>query len=263
MRTATPSFVSVDKLGLKTSQGTVFNDLSFSAEKGQLISILGEPNSGKTAMLLCMCGRMKPTTGNCYIATYNVQKDFRHIRHMSQISLIPGLNDVQPFLKVKNITAAELSLDGKHGDRKHTDEYLKKWDFYDRINIRFDKLNVYDSCLFGIILAMAGDPELLIVDDIQTDLTQRESIKITKLLKKIATETGTTVLFACSEYRIAQYADAVVIVSQSKLEQRSLVLKNEPDAKTIPIVGYANGVKNDKNTAKTKTNSNTLRKERA
>ena len=255
MQTATPSFVSVDRLGLKTPRGYVFKNLSFSAEKGQIISFFGGPGSGKTAMLLSMCGRMKPTEGNCYVATYDINKDFRHIRHMSQISFIPGLNDVQPFLRVRSITAAELALVGKRGDKKHTDAYLKSWNFYDRLNIRFDDLKVYDRNIFGIILAMTGDPDLLIVDDLQADLTQHESIKIAELLKKIAREKNITIFFGCSEYDIADHADGLVVVSKDAISQRNAVIRDNPDLEAVPIIGYANDAKMAGNNGRAASNA--------
>ena len=255
MQTATPSFVSVDRLGLKTSRGYVFKNLNFSADKGQTVGFFGGPGSGKTAMLLSICGRMKPTEGNCYVATYEINNDFRHIRHRSQISFIPGLNDVQPFLRVKNITAAELALVGKRGDKKHTDAYLRSWNFFDRLDVRFDDLKVYDRNIFGIILAMTGDPELLIVDDLQTDLTQHESIKIVNFLKKIAVEKNIAIFFGCSEYDIANYADKLVIVSKDAVSQRNAVLRDNPDLEAVPIIGYANDVKMAGSNAKVGDNS--------
>lgn len=242
MPTATPSFVHVEKLGLKTGQGHVYENLSFSAEKGQVVCLFGVQGSGKTAMLLSICGRMKFTSGEAKVAGWDVHRNFRRVRRISQISLIPGLNDVQPFLSLGNIVAAELALVGKHGDRAATDAYMKEWGFYDKRKMRFEDLHAYDVELFGIMLAMTGDPELLVVDDVHTELTQHQSIEIVCYLKELARKHDMAVLVACSEFDIANHADGLVIVDEHARDMRAAVLRDKPDTVPVPIIGYANNV---------------------
>ncbi len=242
MPTATPSFVHVEKLELKTSQGSVYENLGFSLEKGQTACLLGGQGSGKTAMLLSVCGRMKFTGGSAQVAGWDVRESFRRVRRISQISFIPGLNDVQPFLALKHIVAAELALVGKRGNKATTDAYMKEWGFYDKLKTRFEDLNAYDRAVFGIVLAMTGDPELLVVDDIQTELTQHESIKLVDHMRDIARARDIAVLFGCSEYDIANHADGIVIVDAGAQAQRKAVLRDNPDLVPAPVIGYANHV---------------------
>ncbi|MGI6032808.1 MAG: ATP-binding cassette domain-containing protein [Coriobacteriales bacterium] len=237
-------FVSVEGLSVKTPMGSVYENVNFRLEKGTVACIFGNQGSGKTSLLLTMSGRMKPSAGDAKVGEYRLTKDFRRIRRMSAISFIPGINDVQPFLQLKRIAAAELALVGKRGNKANTDAFLKDWGYYEKRDVHFNDLNSYESTVFGIMLAMAGKPELLLVDDVQADLTQYESKKVVALLHDTAESFGTTVLFGCTEYEIARNADGLVIMSEEAASQRRAVLRDEnlsvADAK--PVFGYGNDV---------------------
>lgn len=237
-------FVKTEGLSLKTPVGPVYEGVSLEVERGKVCCIYGEQGSGKTSLMLTLCGRMKPSRGRATVAGHDLHKKYRLIRRMSGLSFIPGLNDVQSFLEVKRITAAELALAGKRGNKTNTDKYLKDWGFFDKKEVKFKDLDSYDTCLFGILLAMCGDPELLVVDDVQTNVTQHQSIKIMGYLKEIAAKRGTTVLVGCSEYEIARQADCVVVMGEEAESQRRAVIRElaVPLSQMCPVVGSGNGV---------------------
>lgn len=237
--------IEVEGLSMRTAMGAVYNDVNLSVNRGQVCCIYGDRGSGKTAFLLSVCGRMKYNKGTIRVDG-EAAKPAR-MRAGSAISFIPEVNAVQPFLEIKHIMAAELALNGVRGNKANTDAYFEKWGFFDLKEVRFKELDSYDAARFGVILAMASNPELLIVDDVQADLTQHQSRKLVAWLKGIAAEYGTTVLFACTEYEIARRADGVVVMSEGAEAQRRAVLRDEnlslSDA--IPVFGYGNGVNID------------------
>lgn len=238
-------FISVSGLGLRTPVGTVYEDVGFAVGRGQVCSIFGDNGCGKTSLLLTVCGRMKPSVGTGWVAGFDIRHQYRRIRRLSAISFISGINDVQPFMSVHDLLAAELSLNGFKGSRAATEDFLEKWEFLDRKDTRFRDLVPFDEALFGIMLAMAARPQLLVVDDVQTDLTQHESLKLVGKLEQLAEIEGTTVLFACSEYEIARHADCIVVMSDAAAAQRRAVLRDVdiPLAQRVPVVGSANGAR--------------------
>ena len=235
-------FMSIRELKLKTPLGTVYEQVSFDVGKGQVCALYGGAGSGKTSLLLTACGRMKPSGGNATVAGYDMKSKYRPVRRSSSISFIPRLNDVQPFLKVSAITGAELSLVNKKGNKAAAYEYLKRWHFEDKEDVRFEDLDAYDTAYFGILLACACDPQLLCVDDVQSDMTQHQGIKLVELLKLIAEQTGVTVLFCCSEYEIARHADGIVVLSEDAEMQRQAVLRERGPAADVKVFGVGNGV---------------------
>lgn len=235
------SFIDVKNLSLKTPMGSVYTDVSFSAEKGETVAIYGSQKSGRTSLLLSLSGRMKPSRGDALIASYSLSKKYGKIRYLSALSFFDGVNDVQPFLKVGKILAAELQLAGKHGSKKAVHDYLEHWNFSDLVQTQYVNLDAYNRAVFGFMLASTGNPEIIVVDDIETNLTQHQSIKLIKLFKEYAQQTGCCILFACSEYEIAYYADSIVVMSESAELQRQAVLRQNP-SHVVKVAGSANGV---------------------
>ena len=60
--------IRIDKLGKRYGERTVFSDVSFDVNPGEIVSIVGPSGCGKTTLLRCVVGLMKPTQGTVYIA---------------------------------------------------------------------------------------------------------------------------------------------------------------------------------------------------
>lgn len=234
-------YIEVNGLALRTPAGSVYEDVSFALGRGQVCSIFGDNGCGKTSLLLTVCGRMKPSAGGGSVAGFDLTRQYRRIRRISAISFISGINDVQPFMTVHDLMAAELSLAGFSGTKAATDTFLDEWDFVGQRDVRFRDLRPYDKALFGVMLACAGRPQLLVVDDVQTDLTQHESLKLVGVLGRLAREKQVTTLFACTEYEIARHADALVVLGFGAVAQRRAVLRDDATLKPTPVVGVGCG----------------------
>ena len=235
------TFLNVEGLSLKTAMGKVYTDVSMSFDEGSVIAVYGSEKSGRTSLLLTLSGRMKPSRGEAYFDSLPLSKKHGKVRAASALSFFDGINDVQSFLKVKKLLAAELQLSGKSGSKKAVNEYLERWDFTNLADTQFINLDSYDKAVFGFMLAATGDPKLICVDDVETNLTQHQSSKLIKLFKDYAKQTGCCVLFAISAYEVASYADGVVVMSESAEAQRQAVLKQHPEY-LIPVVGSGNGI---------------------
>lgn len=236
------AFLSVKNLSLKTASGAVYSDVSFSCEKGSVVAIYGSEKSGRTSFLLSVAGRMKPSSGDIDFGPYSLSKKHGKIRHDCALSFFSDLNAVQSFLKVDKILSAELQLSGKRSNKKAVREYLERWDFSKLAKTRYIDLDSYNKAIFGFMLAASGDPSLICVDDIESNLTQHQSSKLIKLFKDYAKQTGCIVLSVVSAYEIASYADGVVVMSQEAESQRQAVLKQFPDY-YVSVLGSGNGVK--------------------
>ena len=240
MNTEQTPFVVAEGLTLKTPSGYVYRDVSMQVGKGKVCCLFGSEGCGKTSLLLTLCGRMKPSSGSNSVAGLDSSKNHRKVRNMSNITIVEGVNDVPENLKCSDIVGSELMLCGRSGRKAKVEEYLKEWDCTDLANKRYRDLDSYESALFGILLACCGEPNLLMVDDVQNGLTQHQSIKLVKLLKNMAQSTDVTVFFGCGEYEIARYADGIVVLSDDAEAQRQAVLAE--GGTNIALFGVGNNV---------------------
>ncbi|MCU1596952.1 MAG: transporter related protein [Glaciihabitans sp.] len=60
--------IHVDHLGKQYGERTVFSDISFDVNPGEIVSIVGPSGCGKTTLLRCVVGLMKPSHGTVLVS---------------------------------------------------------------------------------------------------------------------------------------------------------------------------------------------------
>lgn len=235
-------YIECRGLTLKTPAGPVYEDVTFTAQKGDVVAVFGTEGSGRTSLMLTMAGRMKANKGVLKVAGFDVSKQYRKVRKISALTLIERVNDVPENTRIDDILAAELQVCGKSGRKAKVKEYLEKWNLSKLSGTKFRDLESYEGKYFDIALACVGDPEILMVDSIQAGLTQHQSIRIIKHLKDLAAKRSMTVFVAVREYDIARYADSIIVMSESAERQRQAVLRERGDGALCPIAGTGNKV---------------------
>ena len=238
-------YVQAQGLTLKTPAGPVYCNAELAVERGQLAAHFGSEGCGKTSLMLTLCGRMRFTAGEARVAGFDLRRQHAKVRALSTITLVERANDVTANSRLSDILAAELQVVGKSGRKARVAEYLRHWQLEDLAGTRFCDLDSFDRKRFDIALAYAGDPSLLMVDDIQRGLTQHQSIRLMKALKDLARTKGTTIIVGLNEYEVARYADVVAVCSQEAADQRCAVLREHGSVFDRPLCGTANGVELD------------------
>lgn len=235
------AYIKTSGLTLKTPLGRVYENVDFSASKGEVVAVFGNEGCGKTALLLTLAGRMKASSGAASVAGFDLKKKYNKVRALSNITIVHRLNDVTENVRVREILAAELMTVGKSGRRANVDAYLKNWALSDVADTKFSDLESYDEKMFDIALACAGDPDLLMVDEIQHGLTQHQSLKIVGFLRELAREKNMTILVATVEYDIARRCDKVLVFTpEAELQRQACIKDNGPDADCV-VCGTGNG----------------------
>lgn len=204
---------------------STYQNVDLDIARGSLCSIVAEDRRGKTELLLTLAGRMRHSTGKLFVAGLELPGHAREVRGISGMGFIPGVNDVQPLLSLRTVVSAELNLHQRRSGRDATAEYLERWSFDGRGAQKTESLDRFDMVRFGIALGMAGDPALLVVDDVEADLTAAQSAAILDELAGLAHERGTTVVVACTDALLARRADAAVPISEAARAQMGMTDK--------------------------------------
>ena len=199
----------------KTPMRTTYQNVDLDIKRGSLTSLVAEDRRGKTELLLTLCGHMRQTSGTLTIAGLDLPKHEREIRRISGMGFFEEVNEVQPLLSLRAVTSAELNLQGKPSGPKATLAYLDAWGFADRAKAKTETLDKFERVCFGIALGLVGDPQLLVVDDIEGDLTLAQGEAILDLLRKVTRERGVTVVVACTDYALGKMADVAIPISDA------------------------------------------------
>ncbi|MBC2889086.1 ATP-binding cassette domain-containing protein [Gordonibacter massiliensis (ex Traore et al. 2017)] len=207
-------YISARGLGLKTFAGYAYHDVDVDVHKGELVAVRGRNGSGKTALLLTLAGRMKQSEGTLTVGGFELPRQRSKVARHVGLSLFKGVNDLQDSLTAASAAGAELELYGRKARHDAVLDYLRAWGLADVATIRVKDLTSEKLTQLGIALAFAGEPDAVVVDDVEDQLTMMQSEGLVNLLLDAARTRGVAIVMGVVERDLAAMADACVYLSK-------------------------------------------------
>ncbi|GAA1119660.1 ATP-binding cassette domain-containing protein [Nocardiopsis composta] len=223
MRRATGALVDADGLELRTGEGPVFSRIGFTAEPGSLTVFEADAGGGRTALLLALGGRMRPTSGALRVDGYELPRQARRARRIAALALASGVNDLDERLRVSEHMAERLLLRFRPAPASVSEPALAEAGLAG-LDLRtlVKDLSALERRRLGVALALLEEPRLLLVDDADAGLGERNRRAFWSLLRDLA-GTGLTVIAACADARGA--GDGVAVHPVHRPPRRARAVK--------------------------------------
>ena len=185
--------IEVKDLTKKYNHLIAVNNISFFAEKGDIIAILGPNGAGKTTLIKMLTGLLSPTEGTIGYNNINFKKSRNKIKKV--MGLVPQENNVDSDLSVYNNLLIHSILYGMHYNerKKAISEIL---DFAGLNNYREKPANELSGGLkrrLVIARAMLHKPKILFLDEPTVNLDPHSRRHIWNFIRKINNESLTTI----------------------------------------------------------------------
>ncbi len=178
---------------------TIIDNLNFEAHSGDLIAVLGPNGAGKTTLLKCIMGFRKIDSGRCLL-------DGTDIRRLSprklwrRISYVPQAKGTASALKALEMIM--LGLTSRIGviSAPTEEDASKARSIAESLGIGFlldKKCNEMSGGELQMVLiarALASEPELLILDEPESNLDFRNQLIVLDTLSKLSSS-GICVIF--------------------------------------------------------------------
>jgi molybdate/tungstate transport system ATP-binding protein len=184
--------ISVQNLQL--SRGSFrLPEISFEIPRGEYAVLMGPTGCGKTSLLECIAGLVKPDSGKIIIA----KKDLtnrpaaeRHIGYVPQdAALFAGLSVRQNIgfaLSIRGIKEATV--------RQRVDELASSMEIFDLLDRGIHGLSGGERQRVALCRAMAMRPQVMLLDEPLSALDESSRDAMCLLLEKLHRETETTFL---------------------------------------------------------------------
>ncbi|MEV4000931.1 ATP-binding cassette domain-containing protein, partial [Actinomadura sp. NPDC049753] len=194
------SAVRARGLGVKGARGWVFRDVELDVPGGALVAVSGIAGTGRTALLLTLAGRMRPAEGAVAVGEVT---GLRRIQRVAALGLVPGVTELDPALTVREHVDEALALRegvlgrfrGREARRRRT---LERVGLDVAPGTLAEELAPDEAQLLGAALALAGDPGLLLLDDVDEGLPAERQRDLWRRLAAIAAG-GVTVIASCHD----------------------------------------------------------------
>lgn len=206
----------------------VLRDISLSVGAGESIGLVGESGSGKSTLALAMMGYLKTglsvLDGRVVFAGIDMfAQDRRALEQVrgGRLALIPQNSgqSLTPTMRVGGQIAEALRLHSALPEAQHEDrvvELLTQVRLPDPAAIarRYPhELSGGQQQRVAIAMALAGEPEALLLDEPTTGLDVTTQAHILELLRDLARETGMAMVYVSHDLgAIARVCDRVVVM---------------------------------------------------
>ena len=170
------------------------DDLNLHVPVGSIYGLIGKNGAGKTTLIRLICGLQKVDTGEYYIyGIKNTDKEILNVR--SRIGAIVETPAIYENLSARDNIIEELTLLGSP-TFDDVDELLKLVGLSDVGAKKAGKFSLGMRQRLGIAIALAGNPDILILDEPINGLDPEGIIDIRELILKLNKEKNITILIS-------------------------------------------------------------------
>lgn len=170
---------------------TAVDDLSFTVDEGEVFGFLGPNGAGKSTTINMLLGYMSPTAGSATVLGCDIETESRTLR--SRTGVLPEDTSVYERLTAREHVEAAIRFKGVDDD---PEQLLKrvglKREAWDRAAGGF---STGMEQRLGLATALAGNPELLVLDEPQAGLDPNGMQHVRKVVLEEAAS-GTAVFFS-------------------------------------------------------------------
>lgn len=206
--------------GEKDTCVKALDNISFTVEKGEFVSIVGPSGSGKSTLLHILGGVDKPTSGKVLIGgtdIHNLKEDKLAIFRRRQIGLIYQFYNLLPVLNVdENIVLPHL-LDGRAMDKERLDMIVGQMGLSDRRNNLPSQLSGGQQQRVSIGRALFNHPAIVLADEPTGNLDRKNGAEIIELLKESNRSQKQTLILITHDESIALQADRMICIEDGKI----------------------------------------------
>ncbi|KJS01744.1 MAG: ABC transporter [Desulfobulbaceae bacterium BRH_c16a] len=195
------------------------SDVTFSLDKGRIVSIIGPNGAGKTTFFNTLTGIYKPDSGTIkfngksmvglrpdQIAASGISRTFQNIR------LFPDMSVIENILVGMHIHLKQSALQTLlrlPSFKKEEDEAEKKAaELMEYVGLKRVENELAKNLPYGaqrrleIARALAADPMLLLLDEPAAGMNPQETEDVTRLFRDIRSDLGITILLIEHDMRV-------------------------------------------------------------
>ena len=210
----------------KVGEVRAVDDVTFSIEEGQTLSLVGESGCGKTTTARCILRALEPTAGEIIFHTRDGRSvdlaklsssEMRPHRRDMQMIFQDPFSSLNPRMPIFEIVSEPLLVNkiGNHSERQDRVAELLRL-----VEMRPEYMQRYPHALsggqrqrIGIARALALSPRLIVADEPVSALDVSVQAQVLNLMMDLQDEFGLTYLFVSHDLNVVkQISDDVVVM---------------------------------------------------
>lgn len=216
----TEAVVVARGLAARYGQRTIWSGSDFAVDRGSFTAILGPNGAGKSTLFKLLLGQVAPAEGTLTVFGSRVRSGD------PRIGYIPQTSSFDPDFSIRGREFVELGIDGHrwgvplsgwNRKRKQVDSAVASVDAATYVDRSLGRLSGGEQQRLLLAHALAGGPELLLLDEPLSHLDVRNQGAIVQLIGRIVRERGLTVLLIAHDVNpLLPYIDNVLYIANGR-----------------------------------------------
>ncbi len=153
--------IDVKNVNLTIGKTQILKNINVSFEQGRIHGLIGRNGSGKTMLMKCICGFIKPTSGEITVDGKRVGKDVDFPKNMGIIIETPGF--IPYYSGYKNLKLL-AGLNNRIG-KKEIMQSMEQVGLDPKLKRHVRKYSLGMRQRLGLAQAIMENPDLLILDE--------------------------------------------------------------------------------------------------
>jgi ABC-2 type transport system ATP-binding protein len=204
--------ITVNSVSKSYKSQKALNNISFSADKGQIIGFLGPNGAGKSTMMKILTGFIKPDQGAVFIDDIDVLKN--SIAAQKVIGYLPEHNPLYAEMYVREYLQFQAAI--YKVAKSQIEDCIEKVGLTLEANKKIHQLSKGYQQRVGIAAAILHNPKVLILDEPTTGLDPNQIIEIRALIQELGK--NKTVLFSTHIMQeVEAVCDRVIIIKKGQI----------------------------------------------
>jgi ABC-2 type transport system ATP-binding protein len=206
------AIIEVSNLHKRYGDKVAVDDVSFAVDRGEIFGILGPNGAGKTTTVECLSGLRTPDRGTASVLGLHPRKDRDQLRERLGVQLqeseLPDQLRVREALDLfSSFYAAPASVDGLIDDLG----------LAEKRNTPFKKLSGGQKQRLSVALALVGNPEIAVLDELTTGLDPQARRDTWSLIEQVRDRGVTIVLVTHFMEEAERLCDRLAVIDAGRV----------------------------------------------
>lgn len=207
--------IKAENVCLTLQKNEILKNVSIHFERGKIHGLIGRNGSGKTMLMKCICGFVKPTSGEITVDGKRIGKDCDFPNNAGIIIETPGF--IPYYSGLKNLKLlADLRKKITTDDIRNT---MKRVGLDPDLKRHVRKYSLGMRQRLGLAQAIMENPDLLILDEPMNGLDKDGVEDMRKYLLDLKAQGKTILIASHSAEDIDVLCDTVCEMDKGKLEK--------------------------------------------
>ena len=215
--------LKLEKFSTGYANNFIVKSIDLSIKNGEWLGVIGPNGSGKSTLIKGICRIIKPFHGSIYLKEKDISKYTNKLISQT-ISFLPQQCNSNMQITVKELVALGRSpykdfweFDLNKTDNEKICDALNLVDIYDFKDTFISQISGGQRQRAYLALALAQDPEILILDEPTTALDLKYQIKFLEILKKLKEKKDISIITILHDLNLtSRYAEKILALKNGE-----------------------------------------------